>query len=206
MKATEALEVYEPSQERYQVETFECHEVMSESHPEVKGEALALIEELCLVGQQISVEGKRIRMPFREMSADEMAIYKTLCPKEYDIGEYSRTPIPLRVLQTLKFANGLGCFQEFKIWDVEDQAIKDPVLVARKGNGWREPYFILARWGEVLEDLSVLKKKALEIARGVALIQMKSILAKVKTDIELLENGATENLIGSNGVTHFSYS
>lgn len=149
-----------------QVETFECHETASEPI-EATEEALALMEELGLTGQKALVSPKAdspaARCPYREMTKEEAFVYRVLCPKQYALKEYSRTPIPLRVLQIAAHANGLGLFKKLVVWDVADVEVKDPVLVGIMPDAeysWMDKHFILARWGEVLEAFATLRTRA----------------------------------------------
>jgi len=143
-----------------EIETFECYEVAGEGHPEVEDAARQIIEDLELEGQKFkSVDGTIVRMPYPEITKDERFVYKALCPKVYKLEEYSRTPIPLRVLEIAKHAKTL--FTEVYIWDLEDVDLKDPVLLGQEDG----KIHLLARWGETLDSYSTMKDKAIKITR-----------------------------------------
>lgn len=189
------------------VETFECQETAAEPI-EACEEAIALMNELGMDGQKSLVTknektGRDQRAPYREMTKDEAFVYGVLCPKQYHIKEYSRTPIPLRVLQIAAHANSLGIYKRLEVWDVEDAVEKDPVLVGvseHPVHKWQDQNFILARWGEVLEPFVVLLRRAVEKKRE----QFRSVVCNLQkiaaaeltviesmTDEEMIELGAT---------------
>jgi len=176
-----------------QVETFDCVEVMGDkSHPEVEKEVLNLIDSLELDGQKVN--GKL--NPFPQMTREQVFVYNKLCPEIYDIKEYNRTQIPLRVLQTYDMARKIDIFSEIEIWDVQDTTIKDPVMVAliknqlnfegiiRNGRitSMRPLYrrFLLARWGESLEPFEVLKTKAFDMAY----LELKTHLKRLRSHVD----------------------
>lgn len=173
------------------VETFECQETASEPI-EASEEAIRLINEMGLEGQQSLIHGdessqRDTRMPYREITDLERFVYKTLCPVSYEIAAYKRTPIPLRVLQIAAHAKDTGCFDKLVVWDAAAEADKDPVLVGiKKGEGeqaWRTTTFILARWGDVLDEWPILCKRALERHREK--VRAKLLEIKHKVDARL---------------------
>ncbi|MEM1225926.1 MAG: hypothetical protein AAGJ40_09515 [Planctomycetota bacterium] len=112
-------------------------------------------------------EAPAARCPYREMTKDELFMYQVLCPASVKVAEYSRSPIPLRVLQVLSHARSLELFSDFYVWDKASQVLKEPVLVAYDKNeySWDRKLYILARWGEELETPSVLLKRAIGVMR-----------------------------------------
>jgi hypothetical protein len=167
------------------VETFEMEEVSSETVESCK-EAFELIEKLNLEGQKKllspSTDNEFSRIPYPEATEEQKTVFRTLCPSSYDYKQYSRTPIPLRVLQILSHAESLNFFDEIVIWDVKSSEEKDPVLVGiKKEANYNIRYFLLARWGEELDAWTVLRTKALKIRKE----QIKSALLEI---ISLAEN------------------
>lgn len=164
------------------VETFEDEEVARE-HPEVTDEAMRLIESLGLDGQRELVAPKTEeapdpnRNPYRKMTKEERFVYGVLCPDKADIGRYSRSAIPLRVLQVAEHARAY--FKELKVWDKQDGSIKDPVLVGYSDS--HGAHFLLARWGEELDTFSVLRDKALSIQRDAVLSRVRDLIHEAKS-------------------------
>lgn len=168
-----------------QVETFECSETAAEP-TEATEEAVRIIEELGLAGQLELVtkrpDSRDQRCPYREMLKEEAFVYGVLCPNATKLADYKASPIPLRVLQLAAHATSLGLFNRLEVWDREDATEKDPVLVAhteapgRSGN----KRFILARWGEVLEPMAVLMKRAMDVHRESLLDMAKGLVKKVE--------------------------
>ena len=167
------------------VETFEVLETDCEGNVEQDAEAIALIEKLGLDGQKSLIHGagdKAERCPYRKMSVQEQFIYERICPQKTKLSEYSDGPIPLRVLQVAAHAREL--FQECYVWSATSVDMNDPVLVGRKGSEYSPELFILARWGEVLEPLDVLAKKACEIFRGWYAAEINKAIGTLKSGIE----------------------
>jgi len=174
------------------VESFECAEVMSE-HPEIVSEAVEIIETLELAGQKqfLSPTKADNRCPYREITAEEAFVYRTLCPQESQLSRYNASPIPLRVLQIAAHATSLGMFKRFLVWDRVSVSVKDPVLVAWTGGeydwGDSNRCFILARWGEELETFAVLRARAVVAAKEMLISQTENLLHRIR--------GATESQI-----------
>ena len=188
-----------------QVETYECQETASEPI-EASEEAIRIITELGLEGQQELLtpvrENKPVgRNPYPEANAEQIFVFRVLCPKSYTVKKYNRTPIPLRVLQVAAHAISLEMFKEVVVWDATDPAEKDPVLVGTMKNparSWDDKFFLLARWGDVLESWPILLKRALEKKRHQVQSAAEAVLLKAKSivnegvcqsDDELITNG-----------------
>ncbi len=146
-----------------QVETYECQETQTE-HPECSDEALKLIAELGLAGQDAlntAPSGDKTRFPYRKMRADEAAVFTLLCPRTCKLTEYADSPIPLRVLQVAAHAKPL--FDELIVWAAPNSDVKDPVLVGIKKKGeWTQERYILARWADALDEWPAVVKAAAE--------------------------------------------
>lgn len=186
------------------VETFECHETASEPI-EAAAEAIELIERLGLDGQKQLISGEdgsnKSRCPYREMTADEKFVYRTLCPTRAKLIEYKRTPIPLRVLQVAAHAQSLGMFKELVVLDTASAVEKDPVLVGVVQDGeysWRTTDYILARWGDELEAFVVLLKRAAVKACERWLTNLTRIQAEAETLIASL-HGVSDSEVASKG-------
>ncbi len=154
------------------VETFHMEEVVTDQRSlEVEPDSLALIERLGLSGQQKLVRPPTpqqsaptpTRIPFRRMKADESIVYQTLCPHRFKVEDYSVQPIPYRVLKLISDCQDNGWFLFLQIWDAEQAIIRDPVLVGFTEKGYtQESPFILARWGEHLDEFPAMMKQAVE--------------------------------------------
>ena len=150
------------------VETFECSETAAEPI-EAAEEAIEIIRNLGLNGQLelLAPNDETKRAPYREMTADEVFVYETICPTKAKLEDYRRTPIPLRVLQIASHVTDLGLCESLEVWDAASPAEKDPVLVGVSGSRHSSNFkrFILARWGEELETFVVLFKRAVAVKR-----------------------------------------
>lgn len=178
------------------VESFECDETRSEPI-EASQEAMSLIEELGLEGQKSLCNGSKDsldagRIPYRQMYAEELFVYRVLCPNRFALQDYDRSPIPLRVLQIASHAKSLDFFDRIVVWDRASALEKDPVLVGETKDAkysWMTNNWILARWGEELETFSVLLGRAAVARRE----QLKTDLAKAKASIMAAEAALRES-------------
>lgn len=172
------------------VETYEVPEVDCNGEVESDEEAIALIEKLGLTGQQKLLKknesGEQVRTPYRKMTAEELFVYRTLCPKTDDVRKYDDGPIPVRVLQVA--AHAMDLFEKVQVWYPDNADVRDPVLVGVNGDGYsRMERFILARWGDVLESLSELHAKAVEIAVRARKSKLLEIRAEVDSNLAALD-------------------
>lgn len=177
-----------------QVETFECTETAAEPI-ETSQEAIALIEALGLEGQK-SIIGTAdetsltTRSPYRKMTADELFVYRQLCPEVVDLSKYDGAPIPVRVLQVAAHAKECGLFKKLVVWDKASALVHDPVLVGvpHSAQDWSRGEFILARWGEHLETFSTMLRQALEQKREWLRQEYRSKSAKARIKSEEVDS------------------
>jgi hypothetical protein len=169
------------------VETFEEPEVRTEDCEE----ALQYIERLGLV-KQSRFYGEQKVFPFRKITLRESFVYRVLLPIASRIQAYESGAIPLRVLKVGEaalnhFASGTA---ELIIWHEADVK-KDPVLLCQvtpdSARSWEQSLYLLARWGDVLEEFSVLearaKKRWVEKSRG-ELVQINAKITSALADLE----------------------
>ena len=150
-----------------EIETYEIEELNMDSSPaEVESEALKLIEQLDLEGQKTLVvpvndaEDDQRRIPYPQMTAQEVRVYSTLYPVHEPVSQYKAGIFPVRILQVIGHAKGL--FQGIEVW--HDRVMNpDPVLVG-KGEGFNV-FYLLARWGEALAPFDDLVSGAIEKLR-----------------------------------------
>lgn len=172
------------------VESYECQETASEPI-EASEEAVRLIDDLGLEGQKEilakSEDDTTLRVPYAIANAEQLFVFRVLCPSVSKLAEYKRTPIPLRVLQIAAHAQSLGFFRELVVWDAASPAEKDPVLVGihqRGAYAWDVDMYLLARWGEELESWPTLLKRALELKRSQCVSKATSVMGKAKAFLE----------------------
>ena len=177
-----------------QVETFEVDAGVAEQTPNEHSEALALVEELSLAGQKglYNPSPEIGACTFREMTVEEAFVYGTLCPVHTPVDTYSSDTIPLRVLEILRQAKRLDIFTDFLVWHRAGVAVKDPVLVASKpaapDRTWDVRRYILARWGEHLDEWPSLVKKALDQFREKAAASLRAAIAHYTSDLTRVED------------------
>jgi len=120
----------------------------------------------------LSGDDETIRFPYRKITKQEHAVYSTICPVHCLVKDYKDSPIPLRVLEVASLADEY--FKELYVMYPEVYE-KDPILIGCT-TGWYGDKYILARWGEELDEFPFLLKKAMGIWREKVsrkLIEMK---------------------------------
>lgn len=189
------------------VETYEIEEV-AEELPQESEEASRLVAALGLSGQEemrkAAEEGDAERIPYRKMTEQEVAVFGTLCPAQTPVEQYSEGPIPLRVLQVIAHAKGL--FDSLEVWHPKG-IDRDPVLVGVKGNTWSGTKYILARWGEELDEWPALLKRAVQTYRELTVDRLRTIANSVERGIKEMADGYTvDEFLQRHGDPSFHWS
>lgn len=120
-----------------------------------------------------------------EITRQQRSVYETLFPTKTDL-ELWDSPIPARILEVLpRVRDALkldGHKLQFVVWSPESAQEPDPVLVAVRhleGKHWEgRKVFLVARWGDALEDWALQVKQAAELLRS----RMHAQLAKVEVE------------------------
>jgi hypothetical protein len=189
---------------KVKVETFECEETKNE-HVEVSDEAIRLIDQLGLGGQQKLIRRadsngeQKARSPYRRMTDDEKTVYEFLCPEKTTLEKFEAESIPLRVLQVAAHAHSLGMFTRLEVWSRKAAEVKDPVLVGVVQDAtyhWQLNYFILARWGEELEEWPALVAQTLRRWKEEAKQALFGIVAQAKADVETIDTATLKAVAG----------
>jgi len=159
-----------------EIETFETTEVGVEGKIENFEESKGLCEKLGLEGQkEFFNEEKKEIIPYRKITAQEKLVYETILPTKHKLKDYSDGVIPLRVLQVAAHAIELGICTVVEVWHQPNGDVKDPLLVGKADDKYSTEYFILARWGEILEPFN----KLAEIAKKILIAEYKGRIQKV---------------------------
>ena len=121
----------------------------------------------------------------KKMNLIEKGVYNTLFRRQTELVKYKRV-VPTRVLEALaKFKEEQDKIQldrskwSYHIWEMETDI--DPVLVARNDN-WE--YFLIARWGEALQDFNTLRKWALESKKS----KLQEQITRARNLVKAYEN------------------
>lgn len=199
-----------------QVETFEVFESAEMQSPEFAEEAVRLIEELGLAGQAKLLSkredgGTVTRNPYRQITAEEEFVYRSICPATSKPEDYASGAMPLRIMQVLAHAKSLGCFTEFEVWHPTDFTVKDPVLIGlaqdprfdAATHPWMKVRHIIARWGETLDSFATLKEQAVKSYRSRITAELNE--AKAGLDMALATvNGCDDSALASVALKHRS--
>ena len=192
------------------VEIYDVRELDINLEYEPNGESLDIISEMNLTGQLQLVNKEGDRTPYAQLTEDQLTVAVHLFPKFSLLQDYKHGPIPYRVLKEAKFAR--EHFEYLYILHDTPAEVKDPILVGSHSQfyTWRESArpdyqssFLIARWGDALEDWSVLLKKALRVKKdkGIAkFLNLMSYLEGAKKGvqegyIEIVEEMKTEDVL-----------
>jgi hypothetical protein len=141
------------------VETFYDEEVAV-----VRDEERELMIEQCeKMGLQEQVEllkNDRPINPYREINAEEMFVYGVHFPNFVAIQNY-KSVIPLRVLQIS--SHYLSVYPDRKVYFMCPEKGKvDPIVIGGRYLWLESGVHILCRFGEALEEFSVLREQAIK--------------------------------------------
>lgn len=187
-----------------QVQTFEQTEVNAVGETEkLDAEAIELSERLGLTGQRSLVSTGEVKTlcPYRVMTKEERVVYEMLCPEKQKVENYDKGPIPLRVLQVLAHAKELGIFTGFKVWHATIG--DDPILVAYKEEHSSATWFLLARWGEVLEDFAVLGQRALAQWKPQVEARLREIQSQVTGHLATVQHRTLKDMVDCVGFPNY---
>jgi hypothetical protein len=190
-----------------QVEVFESVELDENGVGEFESpEAVEKFRETCarlgLKGQARLVSQPKDVKPavatFRPMTHEERFAYGVLLSTRSSVEVFDESPIPTRVLEVFEKAKGVGTFADFEVWSAGEVAVRDPLLVGMvsdSGYASLKIAYPLARWGDVLEPLSTLVKRAGEVFRASRIADLKRIASRVAADIATLADARPEEVV-----------
>lgn len=110
---------------------------------------------------------------------------RALCPSSTMISNYTRSTIPLEVLEVYKFVKDNDMFESVKIWFDDKQL--DPLMIGynwedkeakEKNYTWRKNVYLIARWGDCSKEIPELLQEGFE--RIKLELQEKAIVAQEK--------------------------
>ena len=176
------------------IETYEVTEVCEKGSTENFEQTKEIINDLDLKGQMKFVDNETQEVhPYRKLTGQEKLVYETLLPEVTLLKDYDDSIIPLRVLQVAAHALSLGVITEIEVWHTSNADVKDPLLVGTNGKGKYSSdtaYYILARWGDVLENFQVLS----ENARKMLVDEANAKITTVISQVTALKESIAENV------------
>lgn len=186
-----------------EVKTYEVEEVTGEMGiMAADSEAIELCQKYGLVGQQRLANGETAtRVPYREITMEEKNIFEACFPNKTKLENYSGGIIPLRVLQVVAHCKESKLFDEYYVWH-PNPGQTDPVLVGHRKmrpEGWSfdtTVVFLLARWGDSLESLEVLREKAKKILAAKWGSKLQIVQAEASQSSATLDARISEHLHG----------
>lgn len=115
------------------VETFVIEETAELIYDNEKLEKWnELVGELGLTGQAKIVAPNKSPIPFMHLKSSMMNVFRTLCPREIRVEDYSITPIPVEILDLVALSKREKYFDNIFIH--YDDKSPDPVCIGIKGD------------------------------------------------------------------------
>jgi len=182
------------------VETYEVTEqIEGDLAVAEEAEAVAIAERLGLKGQQALRTTEAGRIVFPKLTLEQDRVLAVLCPQRALACDYA-APMPTRVLRLME-QHG-AAFKSLEVWAPSDPQIPDPVLIGitqHPTQSWQTTRFILARWGDHLDDWDTLRaiagKRLAAIWRQAALgfkLRAEAIITDPAGAVEAFLLGAGE--------------
>jgi hypothetical protein len=167
-----------------QIETYEQAETLTLTDEE-SAEFKRITDELGLLKQQAFIGAVAVN-PFRGIRTDEKRVYSELLTKREEFSRFDNEASPLRVLKIAEMCIKNGWFRLLQVW--YDDGVKDPLLVGFAGDSYSEPY-ILARWGDELENFEILRQRAVQRRVEIQRLEREKALQSVEQDTRLFMHG-----------------
>lgn len=144
-----------------------------------------LCEKLSLTGQlSLSDNESETVFPYRRMTHIEQRVFEIHCPIKTKIHEYKSDAIPVRVLQVAAHAMECDIIKKVYVWHPKEAKL-DPVLVGYTSDYGGDLY-LLARWGQVWKDFTVLLKEAKQIWATKRKANVEKALIKAQESLKTL--------------------
>ena len=131
---------------------------------------------------------------YQVLNTSQTRALEALCPASIDLKSYSRSTIPVEVLQAIKFVVDNEMFDKIEVW--YDDKNPDPMIIGKKynndndrqkGYSWTMVNTLIARWGDCAYELPELiemgKKRLVEEKKEKAI----DLLQKINSFLEYPE-------------------
>ena len=131
---------------------------------------------------------------YQVLNSSQTRALEALCPASTELKNYSRSTIPVEVLQAIKFVVDNDMFDVIQVW--YDDKNPDPMIIGKryqndndrqKGYSWMMTSTLIARWGDCAYELSELvemgKKRLMEEKKEKAI----DLLQKINSFLEYPE-------------------
>ena len=102
-----------------------------------------------------AVKPEKVPNVYQPINQAQARILTALCPTAVKVTAYTKSTIPVEVLQTIKFAQDMEMFDWMEVW--YDDKAPDPIIIGKnymseddraKGYNWKMHYTLVARWGD----------------------------------------------------------
>ena len=154
------------------------------------------------------------KLDFALFTREQAGVYGAICPNKDSIEpeKIIDYPLPDRVLEIVKLVQVDNRFYKYEVWKSDAYEIKDPILLGRVRDEknptytWNDKFYLIARWGEELEQFDKLKTKAINFMKEHSLtkcIKLKAMLSAYLENPDLFCKVAIENGNSQIAVPHF---
>ena len=157
---------------------------------EKAAEWTTMVNQLGLEGQLNLCTAKDNPIPFPLMNQSYQNVFKTLCPVAVEISKFNKMTIPLRVLALIALCREKEYFGNLQVWD--DEQDLDPIIVGCDGSD----KYLIARWGDELEEFGVLRAKAIELKSQQRENQLNKSILEDRQKLAVNVQDVTEFMMG----------
>ena len=147
-----------------------------------------------LLDDEPEVKPDKTPSVYQVLNTSQTRALEALCPATTELKKYSRSTIPVEVLQAIKFVVDNDMFDVIQVWF--DDKNPDPMIIGRKynndndrqkGYSWTMTSTLIARWGDCAYELNELvemgKKRLVEEKKEKAI----DLLQKINSFLEYPE-------------------
>jgi hypothetical protein len=159
------------------------------------------VEQLGMVGQIESVEKSNGNTnPFMRLNDFQYKILSELFNRSQLINDFNHCIVPLEIVDVIAMAINDKYFDQIKIHYCDNEP--DPVVIGylylndedrREHKAWRMIKFLIARWGEELDDWTTMRIKAIEKYRTRTISMCKQNIRSYQRQIEDIDNEIINN-------------
>lgn len=165
-----------------------------------------LVTSLNLAGQTTIVKEKKSPIPFLYLKNQLVEAFNILCPVKIKIEDYSKSAIPVEILELAALSKKEQYFYAIEIW--YDDKTPDPVCVGLKlasdydpnyssaSEGWYKQWksdrFLIGRWGDVKMSLDKILDKAKKLFVMAETSRIKNDIKEANRKLEDLEKAAED--------------
>lgn len=172
-----------------QIEIYDQRELTEDGEAQVDTEAIKLIEDLGLEGQQALVNPSMETVcRYNKLTREQAFTIRMLFSAHALVKDYNQGPIPVRVLKEIRFAK--DHFKDLYILFAPPAEVIDPILVGFNGSyfaGSIGESSLIARWGDALKPWSELFNFAMLKHKEKLRRKLGNFISRCQSQLSLLD-------------------